>query len=331
MSTFKAAVVQAAPVPFDLSAGVDKTIAFMKEARANGADLIAFSECWLPGYPFFIWLGSPFWSMQFLERYHENCLAVDGAEMARLQEAAANLQIEVVLGYSERSNGTRYMGQCLIESDGTLAFTRRKLKPTHMERTMFGEGDGGDLVVAETRLGRIGALNCWEHIQPLNKYAMYSMHEQVHVSAWPSFCMSEEDVHALGPTVNHAASRVYAVEGQCFVLAPCAVTTEDYIDLVCDSPDKRAILHAGGGVSMIYAPDGRELCESLGPHEEGLIYADIDLSLITYAKATADPVGHYAKPDATRLVFDQRSKPPVQLLQDAEAHASSEESAEDAE
>jgi len=311
---YKAAVVQAAPVYFNLEAMIDKTIGFMERAAGDGAELVGFAENWISGYPFWIWLGSPFWAMRFLKPYHDNALAVDSAEMERLREAAKRLGIHVAFGFTEKAGGSLYMAQSLIDDQGRLVFTRRKLKPTHMERTLFGEGDGSDLRVAETALGRIGALCCWEHIQPLSKYALYSMNEQVHLSSWPSFCIPTEMAHALGADVNHAASRVYAVEGQCYVLAPCSVVTQEAIDLFCDTPDKAEILTKGGGVSQIYAPDGQALCTPLGPEEEGLLFAEIDLDMITYAKAVADPVGHYARPDVTRLLFDPRPKSPVERV-----------------
>ena len=94
---------------------------------------------------------------------------------------------------------------------------------------MFGEGDGSDLSVYPTALGRIGALCCWEHLQPLSKYAMYAQNEQVHVAAWPSFSLYRGGAYALGPEVNNAASRIYAVEGQCFVLAPCATVSKEMV------------------------------------------------------------------------------------------------------
>ncbi len=120
-------------------------------------------------------------------------------------------------------------------------------------RTVFGDGDGSDFHVIETELGRIGALNCWEHLQPLSRMAMYSMHEEIHIAGWPSFCCYRDMAYALGPEVNiDGASRMYAVEGSCYVLASVAVTGQDCFDMLCDTPDKAALLNPrtskpGGG------------------------------------------------------------------------------------
>jgi aliphatic nitrilase len=212
----------------------------------------------------------------------------------------------VVMGLSEKRGGSLYMGQWIIDAEGHTVAQRRKLKPTHVERTVFGEGDGSDLSVHDTALGRIGALCCWEHLQPLSKYAMYAQNEEVHVAAWPSFSLYRGGAYALGAEVNNAASRIYAVEGQCFVVAPCATVSAEMVKMLCgDDPTKRQLLLEGGGFARIYAPDGQLMHEPLPEGAEGIVYADLDLGLISLAKAAADPAGHYARPDVTRLLFDR--------------------------
>jgi nitrilase len=313
---FKAAVIQAAPVFMDLQGTVAKAIRYIDEAAAAGAKLIAFPETWIPGYPWWLWLGPPAWGLQFVPRYHANSLRVNSPEMAALAAAAKRGNINVVLGYSEIDGGSLYMGQALLSDEGRLVYARRKLKPTHVERTLFGEGDGSDFQVADTNCGRVGSLCCWEHIQPLSKYAMYSMHEQVHVAGWPSFTVYRGAAYALGHQVNLAASQTYAVEGSCYVLAAVAVTGQDTFDMLCDTPEKRGLLNPetgkpGGGFSMIFGPDGRPLCQHLAEDQEGILYADISLPMIAVAKAAADPVGHYSRPDVTRLMLDQSRRRPV--------------------
>lgn len=313
---YTVAVVQAAPVFLNRAATIDKTVALIHEAARAGAKLIAFPECWVPGYPWFVWLDAPAWGMQFIQRYHANALEIDSPDTDKVRAAAREAGIFVSLGFSEKGGGSLYISQMLIGDDGRIVSTRRKLKPTHVERTIFGEGQGADLKVDETPLGRIGMLCCWEHLQPLSKYALYSMNEEVHIGAWPSFSLYENMAHALGPEVNTAASLVYAAEGQCFVLAPCATVSPDMIDLMCgDSADKRQMLKAGGGHARIYAPDGRMLGTPLAADEEGLVLAEIDLDLIPLSKAAADPAGHYARPDATRLILNRVPTPPVEYIE----------------
>lgn len=306
---FKAAAVQAAPEFLDLKGSVDKAIALIDEAGSKGVDVIAFPETWIPGYPWWIWLGAPAWGMQFVGRYFENSIAVDSPEDQALREAAKRNNLTAVLGVSERSGGSLYMGQWIYGPDGEPIARRRKLKPTHVERTVFGESDGSHIAVHDTPVGRLGALCCWEHLQPLTKYAMYSQNEQVHVAAWPSFSLYTGAAYALGPEVNTAASQMYAAEGQCFVLAACGVVSPAMIETLCDSPEKAQFLQPGGGHARIFGPDGSPLAEPLDPAEEGLVIADIDLSMIAYAKAAADPVGHYSRPDVFRLMFNNQPSP----------------------
>jgi len=308
---FKAAAVQAAPAFLDLTGSIDKCVRLIEEAAAHGASLIAFPETFIPGYPWFTWLDSPAWGMQFIQRYHANSLTIGSPEAQRLSEAARRHRIHVVMGQSERDGGSLYIGQWLIGPDGETIATRRKLKPTHVERSVFGEGDGSDLAVHGTALGNVGALCCWEHLQPLSKYAMYAQNEQIHIAAWPSFSLYGGMAHALGAEVNIAASRIYAVEGGCFVLAPCATVSPEMVELLCTDEDKRALLTAGGGHARIIAPDGRDIATPLPEAAEGLIYAEIDLGMIPLAKAAADPAGHYSRPDVTRLLLDKRPRRPV--------------------
>ena len=303
-SPFKAAVVQAAPAFLDIDAGVAKAIRLIGEAAANGARLIAFPECWIPGYPWWAWLDAPAWGMQFVARHFDNCMAADGPQVQAIIDAACDHDITVVLGYSERQGGSLYIAQLFINPATGTRFTRRKLKATHVERTIFGEGDGSDFIVTETPLGRIGQLCCWEHVNPLNKMAMFSQQEQIHIASWPSTTLYDGKAYALGPQVNMAASQIYAVEGQCFVLAAWGLVSEEMRALLCDSDAKKALLPAGGQGAMIYGPDGRPLAEPLDLGEEGLVYADIDLAQIALAKAAADPVGHYSRPDVLRLWFN---------------------------
>lgn len=308
---FKVAAVQAAPVFMDLQGTVKKTITLIAEAAENGARLVNFAETWIPGYPLWAWVGPVANSMMSVIPYNENSLEIDSDEFRSICAAARENNIFVCFGFSERHRGTLYISQALIDNHGDIVFTRRKLKPTHVERTIFGSGDGSDFQVAKTELGNIGALACWEHLQPLSKYVMFNDNEQIHCAAWPFLSMYEGIAYSLGAEINMAASAIYALEGQCFVLASDMVITQEIIDAVCQTDEQRALLQLGGGCSKIFGPDGAQISEDLPPNEEGLVYADIDLNMIHIARAAADPAGHYARPDVVQLLLDRTKRNPV--------------------
>ena len=326
MTQFKAAAVQAAPVFLDLDGSIDKAIGLIEDAAGKGARLIAFPECWIPGYPWWIWLDRPVDGLRFVQQYHENSLVTDSKQMERLCSAARANDMFVVMGASERAKGSLYISQSFISNSGELLACRRKLKPTHVERTVYGDGYGDQLRVFETDLGRIGGLCCWEHLQPLSKYALYAQQEQVHIGAWPSFSLYKEQAYSLGPELNLAASSVYAAEGQCFFLAPCGVVSEEMVDLMATDETRRNLLQAGGGHAMIFAPDGSRMCEPLPENEEGLLYADIDLGMISIAKSFADPAGHYSRPDVTRLLLNTAPADPVEYVGEQATNNSPEDS-----
>jgi len=307
----KAAAVQAAPVFMDLNGAVAKTVKLIEQAAAQGCDLIVFPETWLPGYPWYIWLNTTMANMKYFGKYHENSLVVGSEEFDTIARAAKDNNIYVSTGASERDHGSLYIAQFLFGRDGSLLSGRRKLKPTHQERTVFGDGDGSDLRVSETDIGRIGQLACWEHLQPLSKYAMFSMHEQIHCAAWPSFSTYEQ-AYALGWELNNAASQMYAAEGQCFVVAPCGMVSEEMMDVLCENEEHKTLIRAGGGHAVIYGPDGKLLVDKLPEDQEGLLIADLDMNEITIAKVFADPVGHYSRPDVTRLLLNRHPQTPTE-------------------
>ena len=211
---FRVAASRPRPCSSTSTRSIDKAIGLIAQAAGNGAKLIAFPETWLPGYPWFD-----------LARLAGLGHAVHPAlprQLAGLRLAGGGAHREGRQGHTASGrHGLQRKGrrQPLHGRSGSSTptatpwRTRRKLKPTHVERTVFGEGDGSDLAVYDTALGRIGALCCWEHLQPLSKYAMYAQNEQIHIAAWPSFSLYRGGAYALGPEVNNAASQLYAVEG----------------------------------------------------------------------------------------------------------------------
>ena len=311
---WKAAICQSEPCWFDKEAGIKKSLGLIAEAKQNGAALIAFSEVWLPGYPNFLWSGNFKENIPLVHKYMQNSMTAYGPEMLTIRQATAEHRIYVVFGFSERVRGSLYLAQVLIGPDGKILLHRRKTKPTHVERTLFGDSTGDSLKnVVDTPLGKIGMLNCWEHLQPLLKYNTYAQGEEVHIAAWPYN----------GPHVGHepwsvcneanevTMSRAYSLEGQVFTLVTNQPVSPEGVKANSAgqaNSGESFMLSGGGGKAAVFGPDGRQLTEPTEPTFDGLIYCDIDLDLIDYAKAVADPVGHYSRPDLLRLLVDDRAK-----------------------
>lgn len=305
----RVAAVQAEPVWMNLDATVDKTIDLIGKAASDGVNVIAFPETWIPGYPVFLWTVPIPETMPYVGRFHENSMSVDSPQMMRIREAARDNNIMVIIGFSEKAYGTLYMAQAIIGTSGQVLLHRRKLKPTHVERTLFGEGDGSDIKVVDSEFGRVGALNCWEHFQPLTKYAMYAQNEQIHVSGWPCFGVLD-----MVPALSHDAnvfggSKVYALEGSTFVLAATQIMSDEGIkNFALADGSIPPVYNGGGGYATIFGPDSSVLSTPLAPDVEGFVTADIDLGMISVAKNAADPSGHYSRPDVTQLVFNNQAQ-----------------------
>ncbi|KAG9501716.1 hypothetical protein J7337_007407 [Fusarium musae] len=305
----KAAVVQAEPVWFDLAGTVTKTCDLIKDAASRGARIIAFPELWVPGYPAWIWARSM--DLEMVVRYTENSLGLDSSEMQDIKSSAAENNIVVCLGFSERSGNSLYIAQCITNSDGEVVMARRKLKPFHIERTIFGDGHGPSLDnVALTSVGRVGQLSCGEHFNPLTNFNTFSQREQIHCAAWP--CVP---VHSGGPepysmSDEAAISRVYSIQAQCFTLHSTTVISQPSIEMIGTS--QAPVFNVpGGGNARIFAPDGRQLAGQLLAIEEGMVVADLDLDQVTMHKALLDTCGHNVRPELLWLGRDNQAKSAV--------------------
>ncbi|KFZ19132.1 hypothetical protein V501_00814 [Pseudogymnoascus sp. VKM F-4519 (FW-2642)] len=316
----RVAVTQAEPEWLNLAATVQKTVDLITEAAKGGARLVAFPECWIPGYPGWIWQRpvDPITNT----RYVQNSLSINSPEIETIKSAAKANNIAVALGFSERTDThSVYISQALITPQGDLAMHRRKLKPTHMERTVFGDGSGADLNnVADIDFGgdvgvvKVGTLACWEHTQPLLKYHTYTQKEVVHVSMWPPI-----DPHAgvEAPTLwsmsaegCQSLSQTHAIEGGAFVLHCTAVCNEKGMETMMT---KGGLLfqEPGGGHSAVIGPDGRKLTQPVGdgkPSTEGFVYADLDMGQVVMNRGFLDVVGHYSRPDLLWLGVDKKQK-----------------------
>ncbi|KAI9896783.1 hypothetical protein N3K66_007805 [Trichothecium roseum] len=329
----KVAVTQAEPEWLDLPSSVNKTCEYIGRAAENGARIVAFPECWIPGYPGWIWQRpvDPVTNTDYIE----NSLKVDSPEMKTIQAYAKSNNIAVSLGFSERSDShSLYISQVLITPQGDIAMHRRKVKPTHMERTVFGDGSKEDLNnVADVDFGgnigvvRVGSLACWEHTQPLLKYHTYTQREEIHISAWPPIDphsgVEGPDLWSMSADGVQCLSQCHAMEGGTYVLHCTGVCNEKGMDrLAC----KGGLLFQkpGGGHSAVYGPDGRRLTKPLAegdPSAEGIVYADLDLKAIVTNRSFFDVIGHYSRPELLSLRADKLSKRvvPVNGEKDAEA------------
>lgn len=307
MSTVRVAVAQP-EAPGEAVRALATCEEYARRAASEGAQLVVFPETWLPGYP--IWLDVcrdvALWNhepvKEVFARYAAGSVVVGGHETHCLAALAAELNLTIICGVSERvseghGNGTLYNTLLTFTPHG-LANHHRKLVPTYTERMVWGNGDASGLRAVETPIGRVGALVCWEHWMPLTRQALHESGEAIHVAVWPT-------VHEM----HQVASRHYAFEGRCFVIASGAVMHARSLPRELErhpakAPNDDAWVMRGG--SAIIAPDGSYLA---GPvyEEATLLIADLDLSHVRREQMTLDVAGHYSRPDC--FEFAVRSPP----------------------
>jgi len=290
---------------------MEKVLALTREAAEQGAQLVVFPETFVSHYPWWIWMAIN--NRQRLELFrllYDNALEVPGPEITLLAKEAKRLGVTVTLGINERDGGTIYNSQLLIDHDGRLVGKRRKLMPTGEEKTVWGWGQGSDLAVYETDLGRIGALICYEHSMALSRFTLYALGEQIHVANWPGANFKSQPRDR--SRVIDAAMRHTAFEGQVFVIFSSSCLTEENVAYYHElDPSTQNVLSAGGGIAGIVDPLGNYIA---GPaeHNECILVGEIDLNLIINAKHMVDSVGHYHRPDIFSLRVDRRSRPLLQ-------------------
>lgn len=298
-----AAAVQAAPVYMDRDATIEKACSLIAEAGNAGAKLIVFPETWVPMYPFWHTTPNVFSGKLYTELW-KNSVEESSPATERLAAAAKASSAYVVMGVNERDTagrGTLYNSMLWFSPEGTIAHKHRKLMPTFTERTIWGFGDGSDLAVIDSPLGRLGGLICWEHQMTLVKYALYAQGEQVHCAQWPAFSSQNDHIDF--------GTRQYAFEGACFVVSACGVTPKGRLPKELFNDDRPA----NGGTSII-GPRGQHLAGPIYDKEE-ILYAEIDLEDAIREKHSRDVAGHYARPDVLQLVVNTRPKPVASFVE----------------
>ena len=301
----KVAVVQDSSVIMDKDGCIDKVKMLTSEAAKNGAKIVLFPEAFIPAYPRGLFFGTKVGcrsdeGKRDFARYWENSIAIPSTDTAILGKIAKKNKVFLIIGIVEKeggfSGGTLYCTMIYFGPEGEYLGKHRKLKPTGSERLIWGEGDGSTLTVIDSPYGKIGGLICWENYMPLARTAMYSKGIDIYLA--PTADAREQ----WQSTIRHIA-----LEGRCFVLSCNQFVTKDMYpeDLACyddleSSPD---IMSRGG--SAIIDPNGNYIAGPLN-NKAGILYADLDLTLIPKSRFDFDVVGHYSRPDVFQLIVNEK-------------------------
>lgn len=304
----KIAAIQAAPVYLDKHATTEKALSLMREAAVKGAELCAFPETFLSGYP--VWpdlTGGAKWNdakqKEAYAAYLAGSVAADGPELSAVATQARECGMFTYLGFIERSasGGSVYCALAAIHPEQGIVSVHRKLMPTYHERMVWSQGDGHGLRVHDWNGVRVGGLNCWENWMPLARYAMYAQGEHLHISTWPG-----------SPWLTRDITRFIAMEGRVYSMAVGGVLRAG--DIPDAFPLKNELLDARdrylSGGAMIVAPDGQTV-EGPVKDEETILYADIDPAKVLAERQNFDPAGHYARQDVFDLKINRRRLDPL--------------------
>ena len=300
---FKAAAVQTSPVFLDAEKTIDKTIAFVKEAADNGAQLIAFPEVFVSGYPYWNWIMTPVQGSKWYEKLYKSAITADGSEVKRICNAAKEFNIHIVIGINEKgtSYGEIYNTNLIIDNNGNLIGKHRKLVPTWAEKLTWTSGDGSSLKVYKTEIGPIGTLACGENTNTLARFALLAQGELIHVANYISLPVAPPDYDMAEAIKIRAAA--HSFEGKLFTIVSCSTISQEIKDALReDVPDVDELLtRKNSAFSGFIGPNGAAIGLPL-IDEEGIVYADINLEKCIQPKQMHDILGHYNRFD----IFDLR-------------------------